>query len=99
MSQFYDTNRIGRWAERIIQMKNLSQNHLPDLSETRSLVHCGDFDGVELLYEDVPDTLSQMIRTTFVPKPDYKIIISNFSAIESRVLTWSAGETWQQVVI
>ena len=69
MFQFYGANRTGRWAGRIIQMQNLPQNHLPDLAEARALVRCGDFDGVELLYEDVPDTLSQLIRTAFVPRP------------------------------
>ena len=70
MFQFYGANRTGRWAGRIIQMQNLPQNHLPDLAEARGLVRCGDFEGVELLYEDVPDTLSQLIRTAFVPKPE-----------------------------
>ncbi len=90
--------RTGRWAGRIIQMQNLPQNHLPDLAEARGLVRCGDFEGVELLYEDVPDTLSQLIRTAFVPKPGYKFIVSDFSAIEARVLAWFAGEIWRQEV-
>ena len=98
MFQFYGANRTGRWAGRIIQMQNLPQNHLPDLAEARGLVHCGDFEGVELLYEDVPDTLSQLIRTAFVPKPGYKFIVSDFSAIEARVLAWFAGEIWRQEV-
>jgi DNA polymerase len=84
MFQFYGANRTGRWAGRIIQMQNLPQNHLPDLAEARGLVRCGDFEGVELLYEDVPDTLSQLIRTAFVPKPGYKFIVSDFSAIEAQ---------------
>lgn len=96
MFQFYGANRTGRWAGRIIQMQNLPQNHLPDLAEARGLVRCGDFDGVEFLYEDVPDTLSQLIRTAFVPKPGYKFIVSDFSAIEARVLAWFAGEIWRQ---
>ena len=98
MFQFYGANRTGRWAGRIIQMQNLPQNHLSDLAEARGLVRCGDFDGVELLYEDVPDTLSQLIRTAFVPKPGYKFIVSDFSAIEARVLAWFAGEIWRQEV-
>ncbi len=98
MFQFYGANRTGRWAGRIIQMQNLPQNHLPDLAEARSLVRSGDFDGVELLYEDVPDTLSQLIRTAFIAKPGYKFVVADFSAIEARVLAWFAGEIWRQEV-
>ena len=98
MFQFYGANRTGRWAGRIIQMQNLPQNHLPDLAEARGLVRFGDFDGVELLYEDVPDTLSQLIRTAFIAKPGYKFIVADFSAIEARVLAWFAGEVWRQKV-
>ena len=98
MFQFYGANRTGRWAGRIIQMQNLPQNHLPDLAEARGLVRSGDFDGVELLYEDVPDTLSQLIRTAFIAKPGYKFIVADFSAIEARVLAWFAGEIWRQEV-
>lgn len=98
MFQFYGANRTGRWAGRIIQMQNLPQNHLPDLAEARGLVRSGDFDGVELLYEDVPDTLSQLIRTAFIAKPGYKFIVADFSAIEARVLAWFAGEVWRQEV-
>lgn len=98
MFQFYGANRTGRWAGRIIQMQNLPQNHLPDLTEARGLVRSGDFGGVELLYEDVPDTLSQLIRTAFIAKPGYKFIVADFSAIEARVLTWFAGEIWRQEV-
>ena len=98
MFQFYGANRTGRWAGRIIQMQNLPQNHLADLAEARSLVRCGDYDAVKMLYEDVPDTLSQLIRTAFVPQSDRKFIVSDFSAIEARVIAWLAGETWRQQV-
>lgn len=98
MFQFYGANRTGRWAGRIIQMQNLPQNHLSDLAEARALVRSGDFDGVELLYEDVPDTLSQLIRTAFIAKPGYTFIVADFSAIEARVLAWFAGEFWRQEV-
>lgn len=98
MFQFYGANRTGRWAGRIIQMQNLPQNHLDDLAEARSLVRSGDFDAVEMLYEDVPDTLSQLIRTAFIPRTDAKFIVADFSAIEARVIAWSAGEEWRQKV-
>lgn len=98
MFQFYGANRTGRWAGRLIQMQNLPQNHLPDLEQARALVRCGDFDALELLYEDVPDTLSQLIRTAFVPRTGAKFIVSDFSAIEARVIAWFAGEHWRQEV-
>ena len=98
MFQFYGANRTGRWAGRIIQMQNLPQNHLNDLSEARSLVRSGDFEAVEMLSEDVPDTLSQLIRTAFVPQNGRKFIVADFSAIEARVIAWLAGETWRQEV-
>ena len=98
MFQFYGANRTGRWAGRLIQMQNLPQNHLPDLEQARSLVRRGDLDAVRMLYEDVPDTLSQLIRTAFVPRPGYKFIVADFAAIEARVLAWFAGETWRQKV-
>lgn len=98
MFQFYGANRTGRWAGRIIQMQNLPQNHLEDLSEARSLVRSGDFDAVDMLYEDVPDTLSQLIRTAFIPQGDRKFIVADFSAIEARVIAWFAGEEWRQKV-
>lgn len=96
MFQFYGANRTGRWAGRLIQMQNLPQNHLPDLEQARALVRCGDFDALELLYEDVPDTLSQLIRTAFIPRTGTKLIVSDFSAIETRVIAWLAGEQWRQ---
>lgn len=98
MFQFYGANRTGRWAGRLIQMQNLPQNHLEDLAEARSLVRSGDFEAVELLYEDVPDTLSQLIRTAFVPRHGAKFIVADFSAIEARVIAWLAGEKWRQEV-
>lgn len=98
MFQFYGANRSGRWAGRHIQLQNLPQNHLPDLEEARSLVKAGDYDVLQLLYEDIPDTLSQLIRTAFVPKEGYKFIVSDFSAIEARLLSFLAGETWRMEV-
>jgi DNA polymerase len=98
MFMFYGANRTGRWAGRLIQMQNLPQNHLEDLAEARSLVRCGDFEALEMLYEDVPDTLSQLIRTAFVPRSGAKFIVSDFSAIEARVIAWLAGEQWRQNV-
>lgn len=98
MFQFYGANRTGRWAGRLIQMQNLPQNHLEDLAEARALVRCGDFDALEMLYEDVPDTLSQLIRTAFVPRTGAKFIVADFSAIEARVIAWLAGERWRQDV-
>ena len=98
MFQFYGANRTGRWAGRLIQMQNLPQNHLPDLAEARALVCSGDFDSVKLLYEDVPDTLSQLIRTAFIPKDGQKFYVADFSAIEARVIAWYAGEKWRQEV-
>ena len=95
MFQFYGANRTGRWAGRLIQMQNLPQNHLEDLAEARALVRGGDFDALEMLYEDVPDTLSQLIRTAFVPRAGTKFIVSDFSAIEARVIAWLAGEDWR----
>ena len=98
MFQFYGANRTGRWAGRIIQMQNLPQNHLEDLPEARGLVRCGDFEALEMLYEDVSDTLAQLIRTAFVPQENRKFIVADFSAIEARVIAWLAGEKWRQDV-
>ena len=98
MFQFYGANRTGRWAGRLIQMQNLPQNHLIDLEEARWLVHDGDFAALELLYDNIPDVLSQLIRTAFVPKDGYKLIVADFSAIEARVIAWLAGERWRNDV-
>ena len=98
MFAFYGANRTGRWAGRLIQLQNLPQNHLPDLAAARALVKSGDFDAIKLLYEDVPDTLSQLIRTAFIPKDGMQFYVSDFSAIEARVIAWYAGETWRQKV-
>lgn len=95
MFQFYGANRTGRWAGRLIQMQNLPQNHLPDLEQARALVRDGDFDTLKKLYTDVQDTLSQLIRTAFVPKAGAKFIVSDFSAIEARVIAWIADEKWR----
>ena len=95
MFQFYGANRSGRWAGRIIQLQNLPQNHMEDLAEARALVRQGNYDAVEMLYDSVPDVLSELIRTAFVPKPGYKFIVSDFSAIEARMFAWLAGEQWR----
>lgn len=98
MFQFYGANRSGRWAGRLIQLQNLPQNHMPDLAEARELVRTGDYDTMEMLYDDIPDTLSQLIRTAFIARPEYKFIVSDYSAIEARVLAHLAGETWRSKV-
>lgn len=98
MFQFYGANRTGRWAGRLIQMQNLPQNHLSDLFQARALVRTGNREAVKLLYEDIPDTLSQLIRTAFVAPEGKKFIVADFSAIEARVIAWMAGETWRQQV-
>ena len=95
MFQFYGANRTGRYSGRIIQLQNLPQNHIPDLAQARELVKAGDYDAVSLLYEDIPDTLSQLIRTAFVPQDGRKFIVADFSAIEARVIAWIAGERWR----
>ncbi len=94
MFAFYGANRTGRYSGKIIQLQNLPQNHIPDLEQARELVKRGDYDALEMLYEDVPDTLSQLIRTAFVPQDGRKFIVADFSAIEARVLAWLAGEKW-----
>lgn len=95
MFQFYGANRSGRWAGRLIQLQNLPQNHIPDLEQAREIVKSGNYEAIELLYDDIPDTLSQLIRTAFVPKSGMKFVVSDFSAIEARVLSWFASEKWR----
>lgn len=95
MFQFYGANRSGRWAGRLIQLQNLPQNHITDLAEARSLVEQGNYDAMNMLYDDIPDTLSQLIRTAFVPRKGMKFIVSDFSAIEARVLSHLAEEKWR----
>ncbi len=98
MFMFYGANRTGRFAGRIIQLQNLPQNHMPDLEQARGLVRSGNYDAMEFLYDDIPDTLSQLIRTAFVPRDGMKFIVSDFSAIEARVLSCLAGEKWRSEV-
>ena len=95
MFSFYGASRTGRWAGRNVQLQNLPQNHLPDLSEARELVKYGSFEDIQMLYDDVPDTLSQLIRTAFIPRQGMKFIVADFSAIEARVIAWLAGEEWR----
>lgn len=95
MFQFYGANRSGRWAGRLIQLQNLPQNHMDDLSEARALVRDGNYDALEVLYDNIPEVLSELIRTAFIPKPGYKYIVADFSAIEARVLSFLAGEQWR----
>lgn len=95
MFMFYGANRTGRWAGRLIQLQNLPQNHLPDLDAARALVKSGDYEAVKMIYEDVPDTLSQLIRTAFIPKDGCRFYVADFSAIEARVIAWYAGEKWK----
>lgn len=98
MFQFYGANRTGRWAGRLIQMQNLPQNHLPDIEQARALVRSSNFAALELLYDSVPEVLSELIRTAFIPKDGNKLIIADFSAIEARVIAWFAGESWRNEV-
>ena len=95
MFQFYGANRSGRWAGRLIQLQNLPQNHMTHLEDARSLVRSGDYALLSALYDSVPEVLSELIRTAFVPKDGYKFIVSDFSAIEARVLSFLAGESWR----
>ena len=95
MFQFYGANRTGRFSGRLIQLQNLPQNHMGDLAEARALVRGGNYEALSMLYEDIPDTLSQLIRTAFVPQDGRKFIVADFSAIEARVIAWFAGERWR----
>ena len=95
MFRFYGGNRTGRYSGKIIQLQNLPQNHMADLAQARELVRDGNYEALSLLYEDIPDILSQLIRTAFVPQEGRKFIVADFSAIEARVLAWFAGERWR----
>ncbi|MDO4728456.1 MAG: DNA polymerase [Bacteroidota bacterium] len=93
--QFYGANRTGRWAGRLVQVQNLPRNYLADLDIAREMVKRCDIDTLNILYENIPDTLSQLIRTAFIPEENKKFIIADFSAIEARVIAWLAGEQWR----
>ena len=95
MFQFYGENRTGRWAGRIIQLQNLPQNHISDLAEARALIKTGDIESIEMLYDDIPATLSELVRTSFVPRPGYRFYVADFSAIEARMIAYLAGEKWR----
>lgn len=95
MFQFYGANRTGRFSGRLIQLQNLPQNHMSDLAQARALMRGGNYEAISMLYEDIPDTLSQLIRTAFVPQDGRKFIVADFSAIEARVIAWFAGERWR----
>ncbi|MEI3338884.1 MAG: DNA polymerase [Eubacterium sp.] len=94
LTQFYGANRTGRWAGRLVQMQNLPRNYLKTLDYARKLVKDKNFEGVRMLYGNVPDTLSQLIRTAFIPSDGHKFVVADFSAIEARVIAWLAGEQW-----
>ena len=98
MFQFYGANRSGRWAGRLIQLQNLPQNHMEDLEQARELVKQSDYEMLSLLYDSVPGVLSELIRTAFIPRPGFRFIVSDFSAIEARVLSHLAGEEWRTEV-
>lgn len=95
MFQFYGANRSGRYAGRIVQLQNLFRNSMPDLDEARALVKTSDYDAISALYDSIPEVLAQCVRTAFIPAPGYKFIVSDFSAIEARVIAWLAGEQWR----
>ena len=93
--RFYGANRTGRFSSKIVQLQNLARNSMSDLDEARALVRSGDYDAVSMLYEDVPDTLSQLVRTAFIPPEGKLFYVADFSAIEARVIAWLAGEKWR----
>lgn len=95
MFMFYGANRIGRFAGRLVQLQNLPQNHMDDLEQARALVRRADYDSLQLLYDSVPDVLSELIRTAFIPYEGGKFIVADFSAIEARVIAWMADEKWR----
>lgn len=94
LTQYYGANRTGRWAGRLVQMQNLPRNYIKTLDYARNLVKAKNYDGIKILYGNVPDTLSQLIRTAFIPSENRKFVVADFSAIEARVIAWLAGETW-----
>lgn len=98
MFRFYGASRTGRFAGHIVQLQNLYRNSMPDLAEARELVRQGDFESLAMLYDNIPDILSQLIRTSFIPRTEYKYVVSDFSAIEARVLSYLAGEQWRMDV-
>ena len=98
MFQFYGANRTGRFSGRLIQLQNLPQNHLPDLDDARELVRSGSYEDVRQVYPSVPEVLSELIRTAFIPRDGCTFIVSDFSAIEARVIAWLAGEQWRMEV-
>lgn len=98
LMQFYGANRTGRWAGRLVQMQNLPRNYLSTLDGARELVKGGNYEAIKMIYDNVPDTLSQLIRTTFIPSEGRKFVVADFSAIEARVIAWLAGETWANEV-
>ncbi len=94
LTQFYGANRTGRWAGRLVQLQNLPRNYLKTLDIARNLVKQKNYEGVRMVYNNVPDTLSQLIRTAFIPSEGNKFVVADFSAIEARVIAWLAGEQW-----
>lgn len=96
--QFAGAGRTGRWAGRLVQLQNLPQNHMADLDSARQLVRAGDAEGLDIIYGDVQGTLSELIRTALIPEPEQKFIVADYSAIEARVISWIASETWRQEV-
>lgn len=96
--QFYGAARTGRWSGRLVQIQNLPQNHMPQLDEARELLKLGMYDALELIFDSIPDVLSQLIRTAFIPSHGCEFIVADFSAIEARVIAWLAGEKWRQDV-